>query len=227
MKLQLALDELTLVDSLLLVEKVKDYIDIIEIGTPLVMREGMRAVREMKRYFPNKEILADLKIMDGGYFEAKMAFEAGADYATVLGVTDILTAKASIEAAYKHGKQIVVDMICIQDLPSKIREMEEIKAHYVAVHTGADQQAAGRQPLDDLKLMKKHVKEAKIAVAGGINRHTVDLYVAHQPDVIIVGSGITNAEDPVAEAMAIKNAMVKGGKNGEPKKSLINDYSRA
>ncbi|MFM1651577.1 3-hexulose-6-phosphate synthase [Brevibacillus sp. B_LB10_24] len=212
MKLQLALDEKTLVDSLLLAERVRESIDIIEIGTPLVMREGMRAVREFKRYFPEKEILADLKIMDGGFFEAELAFEAGADYATVLGVTDILTARASIEAAEKYGKQMVVDMICVQDLPTKIREMEEIKAHYVAVHTGADQQAAGRQPIDDLKVMREHVTTAKISVAGGINSSTVDRYIAYQPDVIIVGTGITRAKDPVAEAKAIKAAIVKGGK---------------
>ena len=52
MKLQIALDDKTLVDSLILAEKVREYIDIIEIGTPLVIEEGMRAVREFRRYFP-------------------------------------------------------------------------------------------------------------------------------------------------------------------------------
>ena len=210
MKLQIALDDKTLVDSLLLVEKVREYIDIIEIGTPLVIEEGMRAVREFRRYFPEKEILADLKIMDGGHFEAKQAFEAGADYATVLGVTDILTVQGTIEAANQYNKEIVVDMICVQELPEKIREMENIKAHYIAVHTGADQQAAGRQPIDDLKVMIQHATSSKIAVAGGINSKTIDQYVAYQPDVIIVGTGITHAEDPVAEAKKIKQAILKG-----------------
>ncbi len=209
MKLQLALDEKRLVDALLFTEKVAEYVDIVEIGTPFVIDEGMRAVREFKKYFPEKEILADLKIMDGGFYESELAFDAGADYITVLGVTDILTAKGCIKAAEKYGKQIVVDMICVQDLPKRIHEMEAINAHVLAVHTGADQQAAGRKPIEDLKVMVEHAKTAKISVAGGISSKTIDLYVALKPDIVIVGSAIGSAANPVEEAKLIKQAIMK------------------
>ncbi len=79
MKLQLALDDITLEDALSLVRTVRDYIDIIEIGTPFVIEYGMEAVRVMKKEFPEKEILADLKIMDAGDYEAEEALKAGAD----------------------------------------------------------------------------------------------------------------------------------------------------
>ena len=78
MKLQLALDDITLEDALSLVRTVRDYIDIIEIGTPFVIEYGMEAVRVMKKEFPEKEILADLKIMDAGDYEAEEALKAGA-----------------------------------------------------------------------------------------------------------------------------------------------------
>lgn len=67
MKLQLALDELKLEEALEFAERVKDYVDIIEIGTPFVIAEGMNAVRTFKERFPDKEILSDEKIMDGGF----------------------------------------------------------------------------------------------------------------------------------------------------------------
>ncbi|VTO12876.1 putative hexulose 6 phosphate synthase [Klebsiella variicola] len=50
-------------------------------------------------------MLADLKIMDAGYYESEMAFKAGADYATVLGVTDILTVKGCVDIANKMGQK--------------------------------------------------------------------------------------------------------------------------
>ena len=202
MKLQLALDEMPLVDALRFADKVAEHVDIIEIGTPFVMDEGMRGVREFHRFFPDKEILADLKIMDGGYLEA------GAAYATILGVSDNLTIEGALKAARDYERKLVVDMICVEDLPNRIAKMEEIGVDILAVHTGADQQAAGREPIQDLQVMTEHAKKAQIAVAGGINSKTIDKYVALKPEIIIVGSAIGHADDPVAEAKAIKDAML-------------------
>lgn len=80
----------------------------------------------------------------------------------------------------------------------------------LSVHTGADQQAAGREPIEDLRVMVEHTREAGISVAGGINSKSVAKYVALNPDIIIVGSGITHNPDPAKEAAAIKAAMRKG-----------------
>lgn len=208
MKLQLALDDLTLEKALELTEKVQDYIDIIEIGTPFVYQEGMRAVEAFRERFPQKEVLADMKIMDAGYYEAEEALQVGADYVTVLGVTDNLTIKGCIEAAEKYGKEIVVDMICVPDLPKRIQELEDLGAHGLAVHVGTDQQAAGRRPIDDLRVMAEHCKKAKISVAGGISADTTAEYAALKPEVLIVGSGITHADNPAEAAKTIKDSMI-------------------
>ena len=192
MKLQIALDDVTLEGALELVKKVRDYIDIIEIGTPFVYEYGMQAVRTMKEHFPDKEILADMKIMDAGYYEAEEALKAGADYVTVLGVTDNLTIQGCKEAAEKYGKEIVVDMICVENMEERIAKLEEIGVHGLAVHTGTDQQ-----------VMSAAAQKAKISVAGGIHADTVKDYIEYRPDVLIVGGGICHAEDPAAAAKEI------------------------
>lgn len=209
MKLQVALDAITLEKAVELVKEARDYVDIIEIGTPMVIEYGMLAVRTMRENFPEKEILADLKIMDGGKCEAGQAFKAGADYITVLGVTDNLTVKACVEAANEYGKEVVVDMICVEDIPARVKKMEELGAHGVAVHVGVDQQASGRTPLDDLKVMKAAASVAKVSVAGGINVSTMPSYCALNPEVVIVGGGICNAKDPKEAAKALHDAIVK------------------
>ncbi|MGM9946913.1 3-hexulose-6-phosphate synthase [Floccifex sp.] len=207
MKLQLALDDITMEKAVDLVENVQEFIDVIEIGTPMVIEYGMEPVRIMKKRFPNKEILADLKIMDAGFYEAKEALEAGADYITVLGVTDNLTIKGCVEAAKEYHAKVVVDMICVDNLPSRIRKMEELGVDFVSVHVGVDQQAAGRTPLDDLKIMSECVTCAKVSVAGGINVESIPSYKAYNPDIVIVGSGITHAKDSKEAAKAIHQAI--------------------
>ena len=203
MKLQIALDDITLEGAVALVERVRDFIDIIEIGTPLIYRCGMEAVRTMKRRFPDREVLADMKIMDGGIMETEDAMRAGADYVTVLGVSEDVTVQRCLETAGKYGKAVVADMLCVPDLPGRIRALEALGVRELAVHTGIDQQAAGRTPLDDLKLMTACAAAARIWVAGGIRPETVPEYAACRPGVLIVGGGITHAADPLAAAGAI------------------------
>lgn len=200
MKLQLALDDISLENAIQLVKDVQDYIDIIEIGTPLIYEYGMQAVRTIKEYFAEKEVLADMKIMDAGYFEAEEAFRANADYITVLGVTDNLTIQGCKDAAEKYGKEIVVDMICVSDMEKRIAKLEEIGVHGLAVHTGTDQQTTGHIPLDDLRIMSACRKHVKISVAGGIDASTVQSYIRYNPEVLIVGGGICHMENPVLAA---------------------------
>jgi 3-hexulose-6-phosphate synthase len=204
MKLQLALDDISLNDAISLGDKVREYIDIVEIGTPLIIEYGMAPVRAFKGRFPNVDVFADTKIMDAGEYEARSAFEAGADYVTVLGVTDLATVEACLKAAARYGKTVVVDMICVADMPGRIAELERIGVKALAVHTGVDQQAAGRTPLDDLKLMKALSRSSTIFVAGGITIDTLPRYMDLGADVAIVGSGIRHAPDPVKEARAFR-----------------------
>ena len=207
MKLQLALDDITLDEALSLGEQVRDHVDIVEIGTPFIIEDGLAPVRAFKARFPGLAILADTKIMDAGEYEASSAFAAGADYVTVLGVTDLATVEGCLRAARKHGGTVVVDMICVADLPGRIAQLERIGVTALAVHTGVDQQAAGRTPLDDLRLMKSHSKAATIFVAGGINLATLQHYLEAGADVAIVGSGIRHASDPVREARALREVI--------------------
>jgi len=78
LKLQVALDG-DLESSLSILRVIRPYIDIAEIGTPLIFREGLRAIHVLHKAFPDLSVLADLKIMDAGEHEATLAFEAGCD----------------------------------------------------------------------------------------------------------------------------------------------------
>lgn len=204
MKLQAALDTLTLDECIELLEETKGSIDIAEVGTPFVIEEGMVPVKEFKKHFPNIEVLADVKIMDAGEYEADKCFEAGADICTVLGVSHDETIEGVVRSAKKYGKKVMVDMIAVPDLKKRAQEIDQMGVDYICVHTAFDVQKLGQDPLDDLKTVNSVIKNAKSAVAGGVKLETVDAIVAEGAEIIVVGGAICNANDREAYAKEIK-----------------------
>ncbi|MEW4209923.1 3-hexulose-6-phosphate synthase [Priestia megaterium] len=203
MELQLALDLVNISEAKEVVQEVQEYIDIVEIGTPVVINEGLKAVKEIKEAFPSLKVLADLKIMDAGAYEVMKASEAGASIITILGATDDSTIKGAVEEAQKQGTQILVDMINVKNLEQRAKEVDALGVDYICVHTGYDLQAEGETPFEQLQTIKRVVKHAKTAVAGGIKLNTLPEVVQSQPDLVIVGGGITSEKDKrnVAEEM--------------------------
>ena len=210
MKLQLALDLVNIPEAIEVVKEVESYIDVVEIGTPVVINEGLRAVKEMKAAFPELTVLADLKIMDAGGYEIMKASEAGADIITVLGATDDMTIKGAVEEAKKQGKEILVDMINVKNIEQRAKEIDALGVDYICVHTGYDLQAVGQNSFEDLQTIKKAVKQAKTAVAGGIKLDTLLEVIKAGPDLVIVGGGITGQDDKKAVAAQMQQLIKQG-----------------
>jgi 3-hexulose-6-phosphate synthase len=210
MKLQLALDLVNIPEGIELVKQVQEYIDVVEIGTPVVINEGLIAVKEMKTAFPNLEVLADLKIMDAAGYEVMKASEAGADIVTILGAAEDESIKGAVAEAKKQGKKILVDMIAVKDKVERAKELDEFGVDYICVHTGYDLQAVGQNSFEDLKAIKSVVKNAKTAIAGGIKLETLPEVIIAGPDLVIVGGGITGHTDMKAVAAQMQQ-MIKQG----------------
>ncbi|WP_409305839.1 3-hexulose-6-phosphate synthase [Peribacillus sp. SCS-155] len=210
MELQLALDLVNIPEAIELVKEVEDHIDIVEIGTPVVINEGLRAVKEVKEAFPNLKVLADLKIMDAAGYEVMKASEAGADIVTILGAAEDESIKGAVDEAKKQGKKILVDMIAVKDLQGRAKELDEFGVDYICVHTGYDLQAVGQNSFEDLRTIKSVVKNAKTAIAGGIKLETLSEVIKAEPDLVIVGGGITGQDDKKAAAAKMQE-MIKQG----------------
>lgn len=204
MKLQLALDLVNIPGAIEVVQEVESYIDVVEIGTPIIINEGLHAVKAIKEAFPQLEVLADLKIMDAGGYEIMKAAEAGADIVTVLGATDNATIKGAVEEAKKQKKQIMIDMINVKNIEERAAEIDALGVDYICVHTGYDLQAEGKDSFAELQAIKGVVKQAKTAIAGGIKLATLPEAIKANPDLIIVGGGITGQENKKEVAAQMK-----------------------
>jgi 3-hexulose-6-phosphate synthase (EC 4.1.2.43) len=166
----------------------------------------MDAIRELRKNFPDRIIIADMKIADTGSMEVEMGAKAGADIVVVLASADNSTILEAIRAAKKYGVKIMADLISAKDPVSRSVELEKMGVDYINVHAGIDQQMEGQ---DSLAIMKEVVGQVSIpvAVAGGLDADSCSEAVASGASIVIVGGNIVRSSNVTASAKAIRRSV--------------------
>jgi len=208
--LQVALDFVNIAQAVRAAkEAVEGGVGWVEAGTPLIKSEGMSAIRELRRHFPDTTIVADLKIMDAGRVEVEFAAKAGADVVTVLGAASDETISECVEAGRSYDALVQVDLIGCADQVERARRAQELGAAIVGIHTAIDEQMVGASPLDLIGEVREAV-EIRLAVAGGINSETAPEAVRAGADIVIVGGAIIKAPDATEATRRIVSAIESG-----------------
>ena len=189
------MDLLSVDDALALLSKVAEYVDVIELGTPLIKQEGLSAVRRIKDAYPDKIVFADMKTMDAGELEADMAFGAGADLMTVLGAAGDSTVAGAVKAAKKHGKGVVADIIGVKNKPERLKELAALGVTLVELHAGLDEQAETGYSIDSL-LAAGRGASIPFSIAGGINVDRIGQVEKAGAAIAVAGAAIYGASDP-------------------------------
>jgi len=204
MKIQLALDFISIEEAIGLLRRIIPYVDWVEVGTPMIKKDGVKAVTEIKKVFSDHFLVADMKTADAGAWEAELAFGAGADLINILGCADNATISSAVKVARKKSKAVCADLLGVKNKLQRARELGCLEIDYLCIHVGVDEQKNGKDPLDSLKMISGEVN-IPLIVAGGINVNTVARFKPFNPEVIIVGSGITGGSNPVEAAKKLKN----------------------
>lgn len=206
MKLQIALDFDNMENCLRVSDAVRDYVDIMECGTDTLVRYGMEAVKALKTRYPEKIILCDQKIMDGGHFFGCMANDFGAEIFTVLGVASDETVKGAIKAAKERNIQVLVDMCSVIDYEERAVLLRSWGADYICIHTPTDLQSTISFH-ENVGKIADLIGAEHCAVAGGIDPKRCRYLRDIQPGIVIVGSYITYSENPVQAVKEIRGAL--------------------
>ncbi len=214
MKLQVALD---LVEPSLAVDLARrlcgaNAVDIVEAGTPLIKTAGIFIVSALKVSCPNAEIMADLKTMDVGSLEARLAINAGASIVSVLGAAANETIGDFIAETKRLNGKSLIDMISVKDPVSRVKELLSVglRPDYVGLHLGIDVQKGRGLTAEDLVKEAVKIKGAYglgVAIAGGIDEKMAQRIKDTNIDVVIVGRAITQAPDPVKAAENIRRLL--------------------
>src|SRR5690606_30561870 len=152
----------------------------------------------------DKLVFADLKTADAGELEAGLAFEAGADLVTVMGVADDDTIRGAVAAGAKYGKSVVADMIAVTEgRVGRVREVAEGGVSVVESHAGLDEQARPECPIAKL-LDDGREAGVPFSIAGGVGPDTIGAVRQAGATVAVAGSAIYNAPDPAEAASQLR-----------------------
>lgn len=207
--LQVALDFIDLPRALKLAgEALQGGADWIEAGTPLIKSSGLDAVRELRKRFPKATLVADMKIMDVGRIEVESAAKAGADVVVVLGLASDSTIRECIEAGKHYGAKIMVDLLEVDALWERAKEVERMGADYIGVHASIDEQMEGKASFQGVRAIAGKIG-IPIAVAGGVNSENAHEAVEAGANIVIVGGAITKNVDAKKATTEIKKAIEK------------------
>ncbi|HEY8805935.1 MAG TPA: 3-hexulose-6-phosphate synthase [Clostridium sp.] len=216
MNVQLALDRLTIEEAIKMGNMVREYVDWIEVGTSLIKEFGMESVKELRKAFPEKIIVADIKTFDNARYEFEMCYKAGADVATVMGAAPKVSIDTCMKVAQEFGKLVMFDLLNASTI-----QVEQLLEHEDAIfcgHVSKDQQeiSGEKQSLNKLNLPQCLLsgEGGRLALAGGITLESLPNLAEIKPYVVIVGSGITKAKNPSEAAKEFKQLISKltGGK---------------
>jgi 3-hexulose-6-phosphate synthase len=167
-------------------------VDWLEAGTPLIIAEGMRGVRELRAHFPDTPIVADLKITDGGWLEAEMAIKAGANMIVVMGQAHPETIELVAKAGRDLGAKTMGDNMNMPDPVTGAQLMQSLGCDYIIHHIGYDMRTLRRQrglhaptPLDRLREVVDAVSVPVQAVGGLTIQQAIDTPSFGAPLVVI------------------------------------------
>ncbi len=205
MKIQFAVDCVSLAEGIRLASAIREYIDIIELGEDFVARYGHLGIKEFKAFFPEKKILADLKIMDSGYKVGMPCLEAGADIITVCARAKEKTVAETIRACREMGKECMVDLVAVPDYAECVDMINRLKPDYVCAHlSGDDSRDGAEKTTERLEQMIGEIKklkfDSKLVLSGAIKTWNIDIVKSANPHHVIIGRAIKEAADPKAVA---------------------------
>lgn len=179
---------------------------LIEAGTPLVKKFGVGVVGKIRELRPDAFIIADLKTLDVGRVEVKMAADETADAVAISGLGTVESIEKAIHEAQKQGIYSILDMMNVDDFEGKLKQLKpELKPNIVLLHRNVDLETTKAEKGEDtsnmtewgnIKAIKEVMDGGLVAVAGGITPEKVEEATSKGADIIIAGRYIIGSKDP-------------------------------
>jgi bifunctional enzyme Fae/Hps len=172
---------------------------IFECGTPIIKEYGLGScVETIRKVRPGCYCIADMKTMDVGRAEVKMASQATANAVVVSGKAPLTTITEFITECNKHGIHHWIDSLGMTEeaLLEMLRQLPE-KPKVVILHRGIDQEQEDKSRQWGCCEDIREITNSLIALAGGlVPGEPLKQALKTNADIFIVGRYIYQSPDP-------------------------------
>lgn len=203
MKLQVAIDRISLTAAVQLARELDGIADIVEFGTSIIKDYGFYEIQAANVNLKHSLLLLDTKTNDEGIYEFEQGYKTGADILTVMGTAGSETLTSVYQIAEQKNKKVLIDLMGMST--NSILEIAQFPNAIYNLHNSHD---AGKNT-NLINLVSNFKKDfptiRNIAVAGSIDlEQAKELAVQNEVQEVIVGSKIVQANNPVNEASKFK-----------------------
>ena len=154
----------------------------------------------------NSLILGDIKTNDEGAYEFTMGYNQGFDILTVMGSSSLETLQKCYDVSKEYNKKMMIDLLeCSYE---KIKEISRFDEAIYCLHTSVDKSNSNNiiYELREFKLKFPLIKN--IAIAGGINLEVIKNLKNEDINIVVIGSSIIAAKDPMKVLNEIKEELL-------------------
>ena len=198
MNLQISFDLQDLQESIKIAQEIEEYADIIEVGSILLLKYGVEAIKEFRKAVPKKTILADSKILDRSKDITTVLVNAGCDWVTVMAGTGKNVIHNASQTAHNFNKKIMLDIIDAKSQGQSALEAKNLGIDAILFHQPYEEEGT-MSFLDNWDMVKGNT-ELPIYISSKIDRNNIENILDLKPAGIVVGNTIIEAENPKEEA---------------------------
>ncbi len=197
---QLALDFATIEEALEVARiGVEAGVDWLEIGTPLIVSQGLAPIGAMVRAFPKHPVLADYKTMDSGGKNVHRTRAQGGHVMSVCANAPDETVRAAVAASKETDVLVVADSIGVKQQAERARQCADWGVHMIYLHYGADQRNADASQ-DSVQWLDEVLTAVNIPVGvGTFGVGDAVCAVAKGADLVAIGHPLITGADASAK----------------------------
>jgi 3-hexulose-6-phosphate synthase len=207
MKLHFTYNLPSLSQAIKLAKETVDFADILGIGSLLLLENGITAIKDFKKQFPNKDIFVESNIIEKTQEAITLMADSGASYISILAGTPNSSIKRGIETAKSLGVKIALNLIDSPSLGQSAMDAKMMGVNFLILNRipGIKDTSEIESEFHDVRANSS----LPIFITGSIDQKNLPSISALKPYGVMIGTAITKSSNPAQVAQGLQSLIKK------------------